>query len=124
MKSRGGSPAAVTDALLRRPLYQFSVPLLPKPLHRYQSPGWAAHALNLNEKLTFWELPQAYKLAYTLAFLSSYRLHSNRVVNSLANQTHQLTEILKDFERELGCLRFALGDGGGCPQHHQWECPF
>ena len=32
MKSRGGSPAAVTDALLRRPLYQFSVPLLPKPL--------------------------------------------------------------------------------------------
>lgn len=94
------------------------------PVHRYQSPGWAAHALNLNEKLTFWELPQAYKLAYALAFLSSYRLHSNRVVNSLANQTHQLTEILKDFERELGCLRFALGDGGGCPQHHQWECPF
>ena len=37
MKSRGGSPAAVTDALLRRPLYQFSVPLLPKPrLYHYE----------------------------------------------------------------------------------------
>ena len=94
------------------------------PAHRYQNPGWPAYALKLDEKLDFWELPQAYKLAYTLAFLSSYRLHSNRAISRLSSQSQRLTEILKELERELDCLRYAIGETGGCPQHHQWDCPF
>lgn len=109
----GGDPHRVSSWLYTQNL----------PAHRYQNPGWPAQALRLDEKLDFWELPQAYKLAYTLAFLSSYRLHSNRTVSRLSCQTHQLMEILNEFKHELACLTYAVGDGG-CPQHHTWQCPF
>lgn len=94
------------------------------PIHHYHNPGWSGHTLQLERQLEFWELPRSYQLAYTLAFLSSYRLHSERTVCKLWRQTHQLKEFLDEYERELARLSHALGKDGLCPTIQQWLCPF
>lgn len=92
------------------------------PAYRYQNPGWPAYALRLDEKLDVWELPKTYKLAYTMAFLSSYRLHCSRTILRLSCQTHQLMEILEELKHELSCLTYAFDDGSS--PLHQSQCPF
>lgn len=94
------------------------------PIHHYHNPGWSGDALELQDQLEFWELPRSYQLAYTLAFLSSYRLHSEKTVYKLWQQTYQLKEILNEYDRELARLSHALGKDGVRPTLQQWLCPF
>ena len=94
------------------------------PMHHYHNPGWSGHILKLESEREFWELPQSYLMAYTLAFLSSYRLRTEKTVYKLWRQTYELKEILDEYERELGRLSHALGKDGVRPTVQQWLCPF
>ena len=93
-------------------------------IHHYHNPGWSGHILQLQDQLEFWELPRSYELAYTLAFLSSYRLHSEKTVHKLWRQTCLMKEILDEYDRELARLSHSLGKDGIRPTLQQWLCPF
>jgi len=67
-------------------------------------------------------LPPAYELAFTLAFLSCYRLHADRIVYKLWDQAYELKSIADEFERELGRLSHALGKNGVTSP--ETPCPF
>ena len=54
-------------------------------------------------------------MAYTLAFLSAYKLRAGRIVYKLWNQARGLKCVAYEFNRELSRLSHALGKDGIVP---------
>ncbi len=94
------------------------------PIHQYHNPGWSGYALKLESQLEFWELPRSYQMAYTLAFLASYRFHSENTIRKLWTQTYTMKEIVDEYGRELSRLSHAMGQDGVRPTLNEWLCPF
>lgn len=94
------------------------------PIHQYPNPRWSGYTLKLDSQLEFWELPRSYQMAYTLAFLTSYKFHSENTVRKLWTQTYTMKEIFDEYDRELSRLSYALGEDGVPPTLRQRLCPF
>jgi len=84
---------------------------------RHSHPEWKWTRLKLRDEFAMWspDLPGAYKHAYTLAFLSAYRLQATTIIRQLSNQAFCMREILTEFEDELQRLSAALPE--------RWEAP-
>jgi hypothetical protein len=76
----------------------------------HSNPGWKWTRLGLREEFAMWGLPRAYERAYTVAFLTTYRLQAAKIVGLLATQANCLQEMLTEFEQELSRLRDAMPD--------------
>jgi len=91
------------------------------PMTEYNNPGWAAYTLKLQKERESLDLPRTYELAYTLAFLSSYKLRAGRTVYKLWHQASELKCMAYEFNRELSRLSHAMGQDGVVPVT---PCPF
>lgn len=91
------------------------------PVTEYNNPGWSASALKLQSERESWDLSRNYELAYTLAFLSCYKLRAGRTLFKLWNQAAELKYMTNELDRELSRLSHALGKDGVIPLTH---CPF
>jgi hypothetical protein len=94
------------------------------PIHHHHNPGWSSYTLKLQSQLALSGLPRPYELAYSLAFLSSYRLHNETTVYKLWRQASRLKEMVDDHYIELARLSHALGKDGVVLTLEQWLAPF
>lgn len=81
-------------------------------IDRHNHPQWKWTRLGLKEEFSMWTpgLPRTYAHAYTLAFLSVYRLQAATVAGQLSTQAATLRMMMTEFETELKKLRDALPD--------------
>jgi len=91
------------------------------PIAEYNNPGWAAYTLKLQKERESLDLPRTYELAYTLAFLSAYKLRAGRTVYKLWHQASELKCLAHELNRELSRLSHALGKDGVVSMT---PCPF
>ena len=91
-------------------------------IDRHSHPEWKWTRLRLKDEFAMWspDLPKAYQHAYTLAFLSAYRLQATTIVRQLSTSAIGMREMLTEFEDELRRLAEAL------PEHSETiaEIPF
>ena len=87
-------------------------------ISRHSNPEWKWTRLGLKEEFAMWDLPRVYEHAYTLAFLTTYRLQAAKIAGLLATQASCLQEMLTEFQQELSRLRDALPDSSQRGEDH------
>ena len=90
--------------------------------HSHPERSWTR--LRLKEESAYWSLPKAYAHAYTVAFLSAYRLHAATIVKQLSTELMTQQDVLREFQDELLRLAEALPEPGQRPRQWDDEIPF
>jgi hypothetical protein len=81
-------------------------------IDRHSYPGRKWTRLRLKDEFALWTpgLSKSYQQAYTVAFLSAYRLQSATIARQLVNHAVCMREMLTELEDELRRLADALPD--------------